>query len=159
MLYHRLFGRPAPLVAVGLALTLIGCTTPPPTTTSGVAVPHRALRAALYHLKEALEEVRDEKLQRHQERIERDIRTAIREIERALGEGKVDPHYEPHRGWDEQHKSFRHLRQALVELDEARDEVRREKGDWAQRRELKESIEDARGHVKEALEEIKESGK
>src|SRR5262249_24936772 len=108
-----------------------------------------------YHMKEAREEVKDERFQRHRERIEEDLKVAIREIEGALGEGKIDVRYEPAREWDKKYKSFRHLRQALEELDLAREEVRKEKGDWAKRRELRQAIEDAHKHIREALEEIK----
>jgi hypothetical protein len=132
-----------------MSLTLAGCN-------KKVDVPYRPLRAALYHLKEAKEEINHERFSRHRKKVDRDLQIAIREIERALGEAKIDSRYEPSRGWDEKHGSFRHLRQALVELDQAGDELRREKGDWARRRELKDAIENARDHIKEALEESKE---
>jgi hypothetical protein len=149
MLYRRLLGLPALVVMAGLALTLGAC------NSSAADVPCRALRAALYHMKEAREEIKDERLQRHRERIEANLRIAIREVETALGAAKIDVRYEPTKGWDEKHKTFRHLRQALVELDLAKGEVEREKGDWARRRELRQAIEDAHRHVKDALEEIK----
>jgi len=117
--------------------------------------PHRALRAALYHIKEAKEELKDERIGRHRERVQKDLRIAIEEIERGLGEGKIEVRYEPPKGWDEKHKTFRHLRQALVELDRAKAEVKEEKGEWARRRELIRAIEDAHEHVTEALREIK----
>jgi hypothetical protein len=47
-------------------------------------------------------------------------------------------------------------RQALADLDDARAEVRDEKGDWGgRRRELTAAIEDARARVREVLEDIK----
>jgi nucleotide-binding universal stress UspA family protein len=149
MLHQRLLGLSALVAGLGMSLTLAGC------SSQAAEVPYRPLRAALYHMREAKEEIKAEQFSRHRERVERDLRTAIREIEMALGEAKVDVAYEPRRGWDDQNKTFRHLRQALEELELARDEVRREKGDWASRRELKDAIEDARDRLREALEEIK----
>jgi len=72
-----------------------------------------------------------------------------------MREGKIETRYEPSRGWDEKYKTFRHLRQALVELDEARKELEDEKGDWARRKELRQAIDDAHGHIADALKEIK----
>jgi hypothetical protein len=135
-------------MAVGLPLALAGC------QSRAADTPYRPLRAALYHMKAAREEVEDEKFKPHREKIERDLRAAIREIERALRDANIEVDYEPHKGWDERHKSLRHLRQALIELDLARDEVRKEKGDWARRRELKEAIEDAHDHLQDALKDI-----
>jgi hypothetical protein len=148
MLHRGAFGKAA-LVVMGVALYLFS---------GGVAradEPYRALRAALYHMKEAKEEIRDERFSRHRERVERDLREATREIERGLGEAKVEVKYEPARGWDEKYKTFKNLRQALAELDLAKEEIRKEKGDWARRKELKEAIEDAHAHLKDALDEIK----
>jgi len=148
MLHRGRFGKVA-LIVVGVTLSLLS---------SGFAQadePFRALRAALYHMKEAKEEVRDERFSRHRERVEKDLREATREIEKALGEAKVEVKYEPARGWDEKYKTFRNLRQALAELELAKEEIRKEKGDWARRKELMETIEDARAHLKDAFEEIK----
>src|SRR5437660_1113550 len=129
MLSRRLIGLPMLVVMAGLVLSLGG-------RAWADEGPHRALRAALYHLKEAREEMRDDRFKPHRERVERDVNTAIRELERALKEGRIETRYEPTKGWGEKYRSFRHLRQALVELDVARTEVRTEKGDWARRREL-----------------------
>jgi hypothetical protein len=148
MLQCRPFGKPVLVVLAGLVLSLAG-------RASAAEGAHRALRAALYHLKEARVEVRDEKFKLHRERVERDISTAIREVERALKEGRIEARYEPNKGWGDKHKSFRHLRQALIELDEAKADIRAEKGDWARRRELREAIDDARNRVADALREIK----
>jgi hypothetical protein len=116
---------------------------------------HRALRAALYHLKEAREEVKDERFKRHRERVEKDLKIAIIEVERALKEGKIEVKYEPAKGWDAKYKSFKHLHQALIELDAAKKDIREEKGAWARRKELLEAINDAHLHIDEALKEIK----
>jgi hypothetical protein len=148
MLHRRLLGLSALVMALGMALALAGC------QSHAAADPYRPLRAALHHMKAAREEVEDEKFKPHREKIERDLRAATHEIERALRDANIDVGYEPHKGWDEKHKSLRHLRQALIELDLARDEVRKEKGDWAQRRELKEAIEDAHDHLRDALKDI-----
>jgi hypothetical protein len=117
--------------------------------------PHRAMRAALYHLKAAKEEVKEERFKRHRERVEKDIEIAIKEIERGLGEAKIDLKFEPVVGWDKGYKDFKNLRQALVDLDLAKEEISKEKGEWAKRKELKEAIEESHKHIKEALEEIK----
>jgi hypothetical protein len=151
MLHRRLLVALPLVVAGGVLYLLSGCTA----RARAEETPHRALRAALYHMKEAKEEFKDERLERHREKIERDLKAAIREIEGALREAKIDVKYEPSRGWDEKYKSFRHLRQAMAELDEAREAVSKEKGEWARRRELKEAIEDARQHLEEVLKDIK----
>jgi hypothetical protein len=150
MLRRGSFGRVA-LLVVGLALYVLGSGC----TRALADEPYRALRAALYHMKEAKEEIKDERFSRHRERVEKDLREAIREIERALGEAKVEVKYEPARGWDEKYKSFKNLRQAMAELELAKEELRKEKGDWARRKELMGAIEDARTHLKDAFEEIK----
>jgi hypothetical protein len=147
MLRRRLIGRSVLAVLAGLVLSLVA--------RGQAQAPHRALRAALYHLKEAREEVRDERFKRYRERIERDVNTAIIEVERAMKEGRIEARYEPPRGWDEKYKSFKHLRQALVELGNAKIEIREEKGEWARRRELVLVIDEARAHIEEALREIK----
>jgi predicted ribosome quality control (RQC) complex YloA/Tae2 family protein len=116
---------------------------------------HRALRAALYHLEAARDEVKDERFKKHRERVEKDITIAIREVEGALKAGKIEPKFEPVKGWDEKYKSFKHLRQAAVELAEAKKELLREKGEWARRKELIGAIDDAYAHIEEALKEIK----
>jgi hypothetical protein len=113
------------------------------------------MRAALYHLKAAKEEVKEERFKRHRERVEKDIEIAIKEIERGLGEAKIDLKFEPVVGWDKGYKDFKNLRQALVDLDLAKEEISKEKGEWAKRKELKEAIEESHKHIKEALEEIK----
>ena len=148
MLSRRLIGKSVLVVAAGLLFSFGG-------RARADEIPHRALRAALYHLREAKEEIRDERFRAHRERVERDVNTAVRELERALKEGRIETRYEPPRGWGERFKSFRHLRQALAELDEARAELRNEKGEWARRKELREAIEDARMHVADALRDIK----
>jgi predicted ribosome quality control (RQC) complex YloA/Tae2 family protein len=151
MLHRGRFGRPALAVVAGLALSLVAGD-----YARAADAPHRALRAALYHLKEAKEDLKSERFKRERrERAEKEIERAIREIERGLKEGKVEARYEPAKEWDKGFKDFRHLRQALVELDEARKELKEEKGEWARRKELLEAIDDAHKHTKEALEDLK----
>ncbi len=116
---------------------------------------HRALRATLFHLKAAREEVKDEKFARFRERAEKDITIAIQEIEGALREAKIDVAYEPERGWGDKWKSFRNLNQAIVELEIARKDLDAEKGEWARKKELRAAIDDAFVHTKEALAEAK----
>jgi hypothetical protein len=138
------------LIVAGMALYLSSGT-----SARAEEGPHRALRAARWHLMQAKEEIRDERIGRHRERVEKDIRIAIEEIDRGLREGKIEARYEPAKGWDAKYKSFKHLRQALIELDEAKADVKKEKGEWARRKELLRSIEDAHEHVQEALKEAK----
>jgi hypothetical protein len=114
-----------------------------------------ALRAALYHMREAKDELKDERLKGHHDKIEKDLNTAIKEIEHAAKEGKFETKFEPAKGWDEKYKSFKHLRQATVELKEAKKDLAEEKGEWARRKELTSSINDALEHLEDALKDIK----
>ncbi len=141
-----------PLVA--LVGTLLSASTSPAREAEEAGL-HRALRASLFHLKAAREEIKDERFSRHREKIERDITTAIAEIEGALREGKIDAAYEPVKGWGEKYKSFRNLRQAVVELEIARSDVPKVDAAWARKKELRQAIDDAYLHAKEALEEVK----
>jgi hypothetical protein len=110
----------------------------------------------LYHLKEAKEDPRSERIRPgRKERAEKEIGRAVREIERGLKEGRVESRYEPRKDWDKGFEDFRHLRQALVELDEAKKELKEEKAEWARRKELIEAIDAAHMHTKEALEDLK----
>jgi hypothetical protein len=150
MLHRGLFGGPALLVAAGLVLSLVGGA---PARAAEEA--HRALRAALYHMKEAKEELRSERIRpERRERAEKEIERAMKEIERGLEGVRVERRYEPPRGWDREYKDFRHLRQALRELEEAKKELKEERGEWARRKELSEAIDDARRHIKEALDDL-----
>jgi hypothetical protein len=151
MLYRSRFGEPALAVVAGLAMTLVVVG-----AARAADTPHRALRAALYHLKEAREDLKSERIRpARRERAEKEIDRAVREIERGLKEGRIETRYEPAKGWDKDYKDLRHLRQALVELDEARKDLKEEKGEWARRKELIEAIDDAHKHTKEALDDLK----
>jgi hypothetical protein len=151
MLHRGRIGKPALVVLAGLALALTAGT-----YARAEEGPHRALRAALYHLKEAKEDLRSERLRpERRERAEKDIERAIREIERGLKEGKIEARFEPAKDWEKGYKDFRHLRAAMVELDHARKEVKEEKGEWARRKELLEAIDDAHKHIKDALDDLK----
>jgi hypothetical protein len=143
-----------PLVAL-LGILLSPNTTPARPAAEGEGL-HRALRATLFHLKEARAEIKETTFPgKHRERVERDITTAIREIEGALKEGKIDIAYVPPTGWRDKYKSFHNLRQALVELDTARGDLRNSKEPWFAKKEFRTAIDDAHAHVKEALEELK----
>jgi hypothetical protein len=115
----------------------------------------KALRAALFHMKEAKEEIKDERLKGHHDKIEKNVNTAIKEIEFAAKEGKFETKFEPVKGWDKDYKSFKHLRQAVVELKEAKKDLAEEKGDWARRKELRAAIDDAIEHLDTALKDIR----
>ncbi len=143
-----------PLVAlVGVLLSADNCPARPAADAEGL---HRALRATVHHLRAAREEIKDTKFPgRHRAKIEADITTAIREIEAALKEGKIELGYAPPKGWDEKYKSFHNLRQALVELDIAKADLRNSTERWFMRKELRQAIDDAHLHVKEALDELK----
>jgi hypothetical protein len=147
MLPRRLLGACVLAVLAGLLLA--------PAAPARPEEPHRALRAALYHLREAREELKDKRLDRHRKRLERDLSVAIRELERALKEGRVESKYEPAKDWHKGYKDFRHLRRALAELDEARKGLRNERGEWARRKELLAAIDDARAHVQDALRDLR----
>jgi len=151
MLHRRLFAWSVATVLAGAVLALSSGKA----EARADAEPHRALRAALFHLKEARAEVKEEGFKKHRERVERDINRAIEELERACREGKIETNFRPESGWDTKYKSYKHLRQALAELDRASEELPKEKGEWARRKELREAVDDARRHVKEALEEVK----
>lgn len=142
-----------PLVAlVGILLSPNTC---PARLPEGEGL-NRALRATLFHLKKAREEIKATEFPgKHRERVERDITVAIREIEGALQQGKIDFAFEPAKGWDSKYKSFHNLRQALVELDIAKADVRKSAEPWAAKKELRQAIDDAQVHVKEALEDVK----
>ena len=142
----------SPLVA--LVGTLLSPSASPAWAVEEVSL-HRALRASLYHLKAAREEVKDERFSRHREKVERDITIAIQEIEGALREGKIDAAYEPVKGWGDKYKSFRNLRQAVVELEIARSDIPKVEAPWARKKELRQAIDDAYAHTKEALDEVK----
>ncbi len=118
--------------------------------------PRRALRAALFEMKAAKEDLKDDKFKRRREKAEKDLDVAIDELERALKWAKVDVRYEAPKNRYEKFKDFRHLHAAMEDLELAEKEVRDEKGDWGGRRkELERAIEDARARVKEAMEDIK----
>jgi hypothetical protein len=151
MLHRGRFGKPALVFMAGLALSLVVGA-----NARAADAPHRALRAALYHLKEAKEDLKSERIRpERRERAEKDIERAVREIEVGLKEGRIEARYEPPKGWDKDYKDFRHLRQALVDLDAARKELKEEKGEWAKRKELLEAIDAAQKNTKEALEDLK----
>ena len=77
MLHRGLFGRPALVAVAGLVLSLVGGAY---ARTADEA--HRALRAALYHMKEAKEELRSERIRpERRERAEKEIERAMKEIE------------------------------------------------------------------------------
>jgi hypothetical protein len=117
---------------------------------------HRELRAALYEMKQAKEDLKNERFKRHREKAEKELDVAITELERALKWARVETRYEPPRGHYDRFRDFRHLRQAMVDLEAAKREVRDEKGDWGGRRkELERAVDDAHARVKEALEDIK----
>jgi hypothetical protein len=139
-------------------VALVGTLLSPSTSSAGPAEEaslHRALCASLYHLKAAREEIKDERFSRHREKVERDITVAIQEIEGALREGKIDPGFEPIKGWGDKYKSFRNLRQAVVELEIAHTNIPKVEAGWARKKELRQAIDDAYAHTKEALDEVK----
>ena len=148
MLYYRLFAKLALAMLLALVLSL-GTSTR--AQAQGGRVP--ALRAAVYEMKEAKEDLKGERFKRSREKAEKELGIAIEEIERALKWAKVDFRYEPPKGHYDGFKDYRHLRQALADLDAAKKEVRDEKGDWVGRRkELEKAIDDAHARVKEVLE-------
>jgi hypothetical protein len=142
-----------PLVAlVGVLLSADNC----PARPADAEGLHRALRATVYHLRAAREEIKENQFPgRHRAKVEADITAAIREIEAALKEGKIELAYEPAKDWGAKYKSFRNLRQALVELDIAKNDLSKSTEGWARRKELRQAIDDAHLHVKEALDEVK----
>jgi hypothetical protein len=125
MLHHRLFGMAALGVIAGLAMFF--------SATSAVQAQERAyphLYAAIYEMREAKAELKEERFNRFRERAVKDLDAAIDETEKALKAAKIEYKYEPPKNAKEYYKAYKdypHLRHAVVELREALKEVKEEK--------------------------------
>jgi hypothetical protein len=128
MLHRRLFGKAMLVVFVGLPVALtLGCVR----AANAEEGPHAHLIAAIWEMREAKAELKDERFKKHREQAEKDLDVAIAETEKALKEAKID--YEGYKGPKEPkeyykaYKDFPHLRHAVVELREAKKEIALEK--------------------------------
>ncbi len=128
MLHRRLFGKSVLAVLFGLPVALTLGYALPAKAEEG---PHAHLIAALWEMREAKAELKDERFKKHREQAEKDLDVAIAETEKALKEAKID--WEGYKGPKEPkeyykaYKDFPHLRHAVVELREAKKDIEREK--------------------------------
>jgi hypothetical protein len=124
MSQQRLFGQAALVVLAGLIWN--GCASI--ANAQGGAYPH--LFAALYEMKEAKAELKEERFKATREQAIRDLDAAIEETEKALRDAKVEYKYEGPKNPKEYYKDYKdfpHLRHAVIELREAKKEVKEEK--------------------------------
>jgi hypothetical protein len=151
MLHRRLFGKTIVAILMGLPL-LVGA--PRAKAQEG---PFAHLASALYEMREAKAELKDERFKRHREQAVKDLDTAIEETEKAVKEAKIElRRYEGPKNPKEYYKAYKtfpHLRHAVIELVEAKKEIEREKrGDFG--RAIK-AIDVAIARVEEALKDEK----
>jgi membrane-anchored protein YejM (alkaline phosphatase superfamily) len=151
MLHCRLFGKM--ILALGLGLPLL-LAAPRIKAQEG---PFAHMAAAIYEMREAKLELKDERFKRHREQAIKDLDVAIEETEKAFREAKIElRRYEGPRNPKEYYKAYRdfpHLRHAIVELAEAKKEIEREKrGNFS--RAVK-AIDVAIGRVEEALKDAR----
>jgi hypothetical protein len=118
--------------------------------------PFAHLTSALYEMREAKAELKDERFKRHREQAVKDLDAAIEETE-TVKEAKIELRryagpMNP-KEYYKAYKDFPHLRRAVVELADAKKEIEREKkGDFG--RAIK-AIDVAMGRVEEALKDEK----
>lgn len=124
MSQQRLFGQATLVVLVGLILS--GCASR--ASAQGPAYQH--LFAALYEMKEAKAELKEKRFEATRERAIKDLDAAIEETEKALRDAKIEYKYEGPKNPKEYYKDYKdfpHLRHAVIELREAKKEVKEEK--------------------------------
>jgi len=128
MSHRRLFGTPA-LVALGAALGVVA-----PQAARADEGPYPHLVHAMYEMREAKNELKEERFSRARERTIRDLEAAIDEVESALKGAKIEWKYDgpdKPKEYYKEYKDFPHLRHAVRELREARKELEGEKKhDW-----------------------------
>ena len=130
MLHRRTFRKTLAALLMGLPLLLAA---PRAGTQEGGPFAH--LASAIYEMREAKAELKEERFKRHREQAVKDLDAAIEETERALKDAKIEfRRYvgpknpkEYYRGY----KDYPHLDSAVIELREAKKEIEREKrGDF-----------------------------
>ncbi len=125
MLHRHLFGGLLLAAAVGLPLAWLV------SQARAAETPYQHLASALYEMREAKGELKDERFKRHREETIKDLDTAIEETEKALKESKIElKRFEAPKEPKEYYKAYKdfpHLRHAVVELREAKKEIEREK--------------------------------
>jgi hypothetical protein len=124
MLHKRLFGKSVVAFLIGLPLLTSALQAKPEGT-------FEHLSAAIYEMREAKAELKDERFKRHREQAIKDLDIAIEETEKAFKDAKIelrrfegpkDP-----KAYYKEFKDFPHLRHAIVDLREAKKEIEREK--------------------------------
>jgi hypothetical protein len=145
MLYSRLFAKPPLLAMSALLVSLAVC---PSTHAAEVG---RALRAARYEMIEAKAELKAEHFSRIRKETIEALDAAIAETERALKAAKIEHQYEPPKYKFENHP---HLRQAILDLQEAKKELKEERFGPEREKGIKE-LDRAIEHLEEAVKLIK----
>jgi hypothetical protein len=150
MSHRRLALRFVPLALLGLALV-----TTAQSSAAAVQAPGRALRAARFEMIQARKEVEEKRFERARREVIRDLDAAIAETERALREAKVPFEYEPPKDIRYE-REFPHLHRAVVELREARTELKEERfGPERERRKSIEAIDAAIARLEDAIKLIR----
>jgi hypothetical protein len=129
MLHRRLFAKGIVAIVMGASLLV---SVPKAKAQEG---PFGHLAAALYEMREAKAELKDERFKRHREEAIKELDAAIDETEKALKDAKIElKRYEGPKEpkvYYKAYKDFPHLRHSVVELQEAKKDIEREKkGDF-----------------------------
>jgi hypothetical protein len=151
MSHRQLFRKTIVAILMGLPL-LVGAS-----WAAAQEGPFAHLSSAIYEMREARAELKDERFKRHREQAVKDLDAAIAETEQAVKDAKIElRRYEGPKNAKEYYrayKDFPHLRHAVIELAEAKKEIEREKRDNFGR--AIKAIDVAIGRVEEALKDAK----